>query len=76
MEHHKEDEGPVQLGQTKGAKMKFWDVPPDAKIRFLPTENYGWPMVVSLEEAKRMAEPIRDCPLCDAGIPLKGKKNA
>lgn len=56
--------------------MKFWDVPPDAKIRFLPTENYGWPMIVSLEEAKRMSEPIRDCPLCDAGIPLKGKKNA
>ena len=54
----------------------FSDIPPDAKIRFLPTENYGFPMHVSREEAERIANWDSDCkcPLCEAGVPLtKGK---
>lgn len=51
----------------------FSDIPPDAKIRFLPTENYGFPpQYVSLEEGRRLAGWNSDCkcPLCEAGIPL------
>lgn len=39
-----------------------------AYIRFLPAESF--PMYVTKEEAERMAAPITDCPLCEAGIPL------
>ena len=32
----------------------FVDIPPDTKIRFLPIENCGFPLIVSIEEAKRI----------------------
>ena len=35
-------------------------------IRFLPAESF--PMYVTKEEAERMAAPITECPLCEAGI--------
>jgi hypothetical protein len=54
----------------------FADIPPDTKIWFLPTENYGFPLIVSIEEAKRIANWESDikCPMCEAGIPLKKGK--
>ena len=78
MEYHKENQGPFQLGQTKGTKVNYFsDIPADAKIRFLPTENYGFPRYVSLEEGRRLANWNSDCkcPLCEAGIPLKKDKD-
>lgn len=53
----------------------FSDIPPDAKIQFLPVENYGFPTVVSIDEAKRIAnwDDVK-CPMCEAGIPLKKGK--
>jgi hypothetical protein len=53
----------------------FANLPPDAKIRFLPVENYGFPQIVSIDEAKRIAnwDDVK-CPMCEAGIPLKKGK--
>lgn len=53
----------------------FSDIPPDANIQFLPVENYGFPQIVSIDEAKRIAnwDDVK-CPMCEMGIPLKKDK--
>lgn len=54
----------------------FLDLPADAKIRFLPAENYGFPRYISVEEALHLAnwEADPDCPLRNAGKPFTDEK--
>jgi len=48
---------------------KFWDFKSDVKIR-LTGEILPSFRVVSQEEADRLSKPIQ-CPLCEAGVPVR-----
>ena len=49
----------------------YFNEPYIRTVRFLEGEqDFTFPMYVTKEEAERMAAPITECPLCDAGVPL------